>query len=214
MKKMLIFDMDGTILYTLEDLMNSTNYALLEYGYPVRTLDEVRQFVGNGIHKLVERAVPEGTPKDRIEDVFETLEKHYKIHCMDTTKPYDGIIDLLKKLREKGFQTAVVSNKVDFAVQDLVDDFFRGLFDIAIGEREGVRKKPAPDSVYEVMKAFHLAKEDVVYIGDSDVDFETAKNAGVDYILVEWGFRDRIFLESLGASVFAKKPEDILNLVQ
>ncbi len=214
MKKMLIFDMDGTILYTLEDLMNSTNYALLEYGYPVRTLDEVRQFVGNGIHKLVERAVPEGTPKDRIEDVFETLEKHYKIHCMDTTKPYDGIIDLLKKLREKGFQTAVVSNKVDFAVQDLVDDFFRGLFDIAIGEREGVRKKPAPDSVYEVMKAFHLAKEDVVYIGDSDVDFETAKNAGVDYILVEWGFRDRSFLESLGASVFAKKPEDILNLVQ
>ena len=214
MKKMLIFDMDGTILYTLEDLMNSTNYALLEYGYPVRTLDEVRQFVGNGIHKLVERAVPEGTPKDRIEDVFETLEKHYKIHCMDTTKPYDGIIDLLKKLREKGFQTAVVSNKVDFAVQDLVDDFFRGLFDIAIGEREGVRKKPAPDSVYEVMKAFHLAKEDVVYIGDSDVDFETAKNAGVDYILVEWGFRDRSFLESLGAAVFAKKPEDILNLVQ
>ena len=214
MKKMLIFDMDGTILYTLEDLMNSTNYALLEYGYPVRTLDEVRQYVGNGIHKLVERAVPEGTPKDRIEDVFETLEKHYKIHCMDTTKPYDGIIDLLKKLREKGFQTAVVSNKVDFAVQDLVDDFFRGLFDIAIGEREGVRKKPAPDSVYEVMKAFHLAKEDVVYIGDSDVDFETAKNAGVDYILVEWGFRDRSFLESLGASVFAKKPEDILNLVQ
>lgn len=214
MKKMLIFDMDGTILYTLEDLMNSTNYALLEYGYPVRTLDEVRQFVGNGIHKLVERAVPEGTPKDQIEDVFETLEKHYKIHCMDTTKPYDGIIDLLKKLREKGFQTAVVSNKVDFAVQDLVDDFFRGLFDIAIGEREGVRKKPAPDSVYEVMKAFHLAKEDVVYIGDSDVDFETAKNAGVDYILVEWGFRDRSFLESLGASVFAKKPEDILNLVQ
>ncbi len=214
MKKMLIFDMDGTILYTLEDLMNSTNYALLEYGYPVRTLDEVRQFVGNGIHKLVERAVPEGTPKDRIEDVFETLEKHYKIHCMDTTKPYDGIIDLLKKLREKGFQTAVVSNKVDFAVQDLVDDFFRGLFDIAIGEREGVRKKPAPDSVYEVMKAFHLPKEDVVYIGDSDVDFETAKNAGVDYILVEWGFRDRSFLESLGASVFAKKPEDILNLVQ
>lgn len=214
MKKMLIFDMDGTILYTLEDLMNSTNYALLEYGYPVRTLDEIRHFVGNGIHKLVERAVPEGTPKDRIEDVFETLEKHYKIHCMDTTKPYDGIIDLLKKLREKGFQTAVVSNKVDFAVQDLVDDFFRGLFDIAIGEREGVRKKPAPDSVYEVMKAFHLAKEDVVYIGDSDVDFETAKNAGVDYILVEWGFRDRSFLESLGASVFAKKPEDILNLVQ
>ena len=200
--KMLIFDMDGTILYTLEDLKNTTNYALNEHGFPERTLEEVRRFVGNGIHKLIERAVPEGTSDADIEAVFTTFEIYYKDHCMDTTRPYDGINDLLTKLRAKGYMTAVVSNKVDFAVQDL-----------AIGEREGVRKKPAPDSVYEVLKEFHLGKDEVIYIGDSDVDYATARNAGVDYILVEWGFRDRAFLESLGATVFAKKPEDILDIV-
>lgn len=211
--KMLIFDMDGTILYTLEDLKNTTNYALQKHGFPERTLEEVRQFVGNGIHKLIERAVPATTSDEQIENVFQTFEIYYKDHCMDTTKPYDGIPELLKNLREKGFMTAVVSNKVDFAVQDLVHDFFEGLFDIAIGEREGVRKKPAPDSVYEVLKAYQLSKEEIIYIGDSDVDFKTAKNADVDCILVEWGFRDRSFLESLGATVFAKKPEDILSIV-
>ena len=211
--KMLIFDMDGTILYTLEDLKNTTNYALNEHGFPERTLEEVRRFVGNGIHKLIERAVPEGTSDADIEAVFTTFEIYYKDHCMDRTRPYDGINDLLTKLRAKGYMTAVVSNKVDFAVQDLVKDFFIGQFDIAIGEREGVRKKPAPDSVYEVLKEFHLGKDEVIYIGDSDVDYATARNAGVDCILVEWGFRDRAFLESLGATVFAKKPEDILKIV-
>ena len=211
--KGIIFDMDGTILYTLEDLKNTTNYALNEHGFPERTLEEVRRFVGNGIHKLIERAVPEGTSDADIEAVFTTLEIYYKDHCMDTTRPYDGINDLLTKLRAKGYMTAVVSNKVDFAVQDLVKDFFIGQFDIAIGEREGVRKKPAPDSVYEVLKEFHLGKDEVIYIGDSDVDYATARNAGVDCILVEWGFRDRAFLESLGATVFAKKPEDILKIV-
>ena len=211
--KMLIFDMDGTILYTLEDLKNTTNYALNEHGFPERTLEEVRRFVGNGIHKLIERAVPEGTSDADIEAVFTTCEIYYKDHCMDTTRPYAGINDLLTKLRAKGYMTAVVSNKVDFAVQDLVKDFFIGQFDIAIGEREGVRKKPAPDSVYEVLKEFHLGKDEVIYIGDSDVDYATARNAGVDCILVEWGFRDRAFLESLGATVFAKKPEDILKIV-
>lgn len=132
---------------------------------------------------------------------------------MDTTRPYDGINELLTNLRAQGYMTAVVSNKVDFAVQDLVKDFFAGQFDIAIGEREGVRKKPAPDSVFEVLKEFNLNKEEVIYIGDSDVDYATAKNADVDCILVEWGFRDRTFLESLGATVFAKKPADILNIV-
>lgn len=173
--KMLIFDMDGTILYTLEDLKNTTNYALNEHGFPERTLEEVRQFVGNGIHKLIERAVPAGTSDADIEAVFTTFEIYYKDHCMDTTRPYDGINDLLTKLRAQGYMTAVVSNKVDFAVQDLVKDFFVGQFDVAIGEREGVRKKPAPDSVYEVLKEFDLKKDEVIYIGDSDVDYATAK---------------------------------------
>ncbi len=211
--KMLIFDMDGTILYTLEDLKNTTNYALTQHGFPERTLEEVRRFVGNGIHKLIERAVPTGTSDTDIEAVFATFEIYYQDHCMDTTRPYDGINELLTKLRAQGYMTAVVSNKVNFAVQDLVQDFFAGQFDIAIGEREGVRKKPAPDSVYEVLKEFDLSKDEVIYIGDSDVDYATAQNAGVDCILVEWGFRDRAFLESLGATVFAKKPEDILDIV-
>ena len=211
--KAILFDMDGTILYTLEDLKNTTNYALKKHGFPERTLEEVRQFVGNGIHKLIERAVPEGTMDVEIEAVFDTFEVYYKDHCMDTTRPYDGINELLTNLRAQGYMTAVVSNKVDFAVQDLVKDFFAGQFDIAIGEREGVRKKPAPDSVFEVLKEFNLNKEEVIYIGDSDVDYATAKNADVDCSLVEWGFRDRTFLESLGATVFAKKPADILNIV-
>ena len=148
-------------------------------------------------------------------DSYELLLENYSDGKVDgTLRPYDGINDLLTKLRAQGYMTAVVSNKVDFAVQDLVKDFFVGQFDVAIGEREGVRKKPAPDSVYEVLKEFDLKKDEVIYIGDSDVDYATAKNAGVDCILVEWGFRDRAFLESLGATVFAKKPEDILDIVE
>lgn len=211
--KMLIFDMDGTILDTLEDLKNATNYALSQQGYPVRTLAEVRQFVGNGIRKLIERAVPEGTSAQEIENTLSVFEEYYKVHCMDETKPYAGIAELLKEARAQGYQTAVVSNKVDFAVQDLVRDFFDGLFDVAIGERKGVRKKPAPDSVNAVLGRFNLKKDEVVYIGDSDVDYATARNAEVACILVEWGFRDRAFLETLGAKVFAKTPKDILDIV-
>ena len=212
--KMLIFDMDGTILYTLEDLKNTTNYALNEHGFPERTLEEVRRFVGNGIHKLIERAVPEGTSDADIEAVFTTFEIYYKDHCMDTTRPYDGINDLLTKLRAKGYMTAVVSNKVDFAVQDLVKDFFIGQFDIAIGEREGVRKKPAPDSVYEVLKEFHLGKDEVIYIGDSDTDLDTARNAGVACIGACWGFRGRAFLEAHGAKLLAENVSDIWELIK
>ena len=212
--KMLIFDMDGTILYTLEDLKNTTNYALNEHGFTERTLEEVRRFVGNGIHKLIERAVPEGTSDADIEAVFTTFEIYYKDHCMDTTRPYDGINDLLTKLRAKGYMTAVVSNKVDFAVQDLVKDFFAGQFDIAIGEREGVRKKPAPDSVYEVLKEFDLKKDEVIYIGDSDVDVETARNAGVACCAVSWGFRSVESLKEAGAERIAANPQALLAMLE
>lgn len=212
--KMLIFDMDGTILYTLEDLKNATNYALLKHGLPERTLEEVRRFVGNGIHNLIERAVPVGTSEEQIEAVFQTFGIYYKQHCMDTTRPYEGIVELLQAVRARGYLTSVVSNKVDSAVQDLVQDFFSGLFDYALGEQAGRKKKPAPDSVYDVMRKYELEKDEVVYIGDSDVDFATAKNAEVDCILVEWGFRDRKYLETLGASTFAEKPEDILTILE
>lgn len=209
-----IFDLDGTILNTLEDLSDSTNYALKTYGYPERTMDEVRQFVGNGIRKLMERAVPEGTPVEEIDRVHETFTAHYKVHCADKTRPYDGIMELLQNLKKDGCKLAVVSNKADYGVQELCKQYFDGVFDFAVGEREGIRKKPAPDSVNEVLKTLGCSRDRAVYIGDSDVDIQTAANAQMDHIIVEWGFRDVQFLISQGAKVLVEKPEEILEIVE
>ena len=209
-----IFDLDGTILNTLEDLADSTNYALKTYGYPERTMDEVRQFVGNGIRKLMERAVPEGTPVEEIDRVHETFTAHYKVHCADKTRPYDGIMELLQNLKKDGCKLAVASNKADYGVQELCKQYFDGVFDFAVGEREGIRKKPAPDSVNEVLKTLGCSRDRAVYIGDSDVDIQTAANAQMDHIIVEWGFRDIPFLISKGAKVLVEKPEEILEIVE
>ena len=208
-----IFDLDGTILNTLEDLADSTNYALKTCGYPERTMDEVRQFVGNGIRKLMERAVPEGTPVEEIDRVHETFTAHYKVHCADKTRPYDGIMELLQNLKKDGCKLAVVSNKADYGVQELCKQYFDGVFDFAVGEREGIRKKPAPDSVNEVLKTLGCSRDRAVYIGDSDVDIQTAANAQMDHIIVEWGFRDVPFLIAKGAKVLVEKPEEILEIV-
>ena len=192
--KLAVFDMDGTILNTLEDLADSTNYALKANGLPERTIDEVRIFLGNGIRLLIERAVPTDTDKELTDKVFDTFKEYYKTHCAVKTRPYDGIKDVLLELRKAGCLTAVVSNKADFAVQDLCKDYFDNLFDFAIGEREGIKKKPAPDSVFEVLSKLNVEKDNAVYIGDSDVDFATSVNAGMDVIMVGWGFRDAEFL--------------------
>ena len=209
-----IFDLDGTILNTLEDLADSTNYALKTCGYPERTMDEVRQFVGNGIRKLMERAVPEGTPVEEIDRVHEIFTAHYKVHCADKTRPYDGIMELLQNLKKDGCKLAVVSNKADYGVQELCKQYFDGIFDFAVGEREGIRKKPAPDSVNEVLKTLECSRDRAVYIGDSDVDIQTAANAQMDHIIVEWGFRDVPFLIAKGAKVLVEKPEEILEIVE
>ena len=209
-----IFDLDGTILNTLEDLADSTNYALKTCGYPERTMDEVRQFVGNGIRKLMERAVPEGIPVEEIDRVHETFTAHYKVHCADKTRPYDGIMELLQNLKKDGCKLAVVSNKADYGVQELCKQYFDGVFDFAVGEREGIRKKPAPDSVNEVLKTLGCSRDRAVYIGDSDVDIQTAANAQMDHIIVEWGFRDVPFLIAKGAKVLVEKPEEILEIVE
>ena len=209
-----IFDLDGTILNTLEDLADSTNYALKTCGYPERTMDEVRQFVGNGIRKLMERAVPEGTPVEEIDRVHETFTAHYKVHCADKTRPYDGIMELLQNLKKDGCKLAVVSNKADYGVQELCKQYFDGIFDFAVGEREGIRKKPAPDSVNEVLKTLECSRDRAVYIGDSDVDIQTAANAQMDHIIVEWGFRDVPFLIAKGAKVLVEKPEEIREIVE
>lgn len=207
--KLAIFDMDGTILNTLDDLADSTNYALRENSLPERTIGEVRSFVGNGIRKLIERAVPAGSDTAQIDRVHESFTAHYKVHCADKTRPYDGMIELLRDLRAAGCMTAVVSNKADYGVQTLCRDYFPGLFDMAVGEREGIRKKPSPDSVNEVLEKLGVPRAAAVYIGDSDVDIETAKNAGLDCIAVEWGFRDREFLMEHGAVRLVREPRAI-----
>lgn len=206
-----IFDMDGTILDTLDDLAASTNHALVCSGLPERTTDEVRRFVGNGVGELIDRAVPEGTDDAVKEKVIEDFRNHYGEHCFDRTGPYKGIRKCIDALKEAGMKVAVVSNKMDYAVAELCDRFFPGVFDAAVGEKEGIRRKPWPDSVEHVISQLGAAKEKTVYIGDSEVDIETAKNAGIDEIAVVWGFRNKDFLKERGASVLAESPEELLD---
>lgn len=211
MYKLYIFDLDGTILNTLEDLAASTNAALQKHGFAERGIDEVRRFVGNGIGKLIERAVPEGTDAEVTAQVLEDFKAHYGEHCADRTRPYDGVIQVIESLRVWGVMTAVVSNKADFAVQELCRDYFPGLFDFVVGERENIRRKPCPDSANEVLRTLGVDKTEALYIGDSDVDIETAKNAGLDCVSVSWGFRDTDFLLAHGASVIIDQPNELLR---
>lgn len=205
----MIFDLDGTVLDTLDDLALSVNLALRHFGYPERTRDEVRAFVGNGIRLLVERAAPSGINGAELDALFEEFKRLYALHCADKTAPYPGIPELLKALRTAGVPSAVVSNKADAAVKTLCERFFGNAFAAAVGEREGVRRKPAPDTVLEVMTLLGASPESTVYVGDSDVDILTARNAGIDCISVSWGFRDRDFLAASGASTTVASPEEL-----
>lgn len=211
--ELVIFDLDGTILDTLEDLKNSTNYALTKSFYEVRTMDEVRSFVGNGIGKLIERAVPENSSEEEVSKVLADFTEHYASHCADNTKPYDGIIEVITEIRNRGYKTAVVSNKADFAVQDLCNKYFPGLFDFVVGERENIKRKPAPDSVKEVLKELDVKRKKAIYVGDSEVDIMTAKNAHISGISVTWGFRERNMLQVWGAQLIVDKPVEILEYI-
>ncbi len=208
-----IFDLDGTLLDTLEDLADSVNHVLEEAGYPVRTLEEIRAFVGNGIRKLIERSVPEGTSVESIDSVHKNFITYYGNHCMEKTRPYDGIMEMLKLLQKAGCKIAVVSNKADYAVQILCDKYFNNIFDAALGEQVGTPKKPAPDAVYKVLKTLNVSPSDAVYVGDSDVDIQTARNSNMDEIIVDWGFRDRAYLEEQGAKVLVSNPSELINLI-
>ena len=208
-----IFDLDGTLLDTLEDLCDSTNFALSRFAYPERTLSEVRAFVGNGIGKLIERSLPNGMSNDDYSAVLEEFKAHYALNCNNKTKAYPGVYDMLDVLKTDGIKLAVVSNKVDSAVKALCERYFKGYFDVAVGEKEGVRRKPAPDSVIAAMGMLGAEKADTVYIGDSEVDVETAVNAGVSLIAVSWGFRDRDLLEKSGDFKIVDTVSEILELV-
>lgn len=210
---LLVFDMDGTILDTLEDLKNSMNHTLRLHNMPERTLDEIRSFVGNGIRRLIELAVVPGTSTEKQDAIYRDYMAYYKEHCADDTKPYDGIIDAIRHLRSLGYKTAVVSNKAHPAVLELCDQYFTGLFDLAIGETPEVARKPAPDMVHMALKHFGVPKERAVYIGDSDVDVATARNSELDMIAVDWGFRSRECLIEQGATTIISKPDEILKYV-
>lgn len=213
-KNTVIFDLDGTLLDTLQDLADATNYALRKQGMPERTIEEVRQFVGNGVRLLMIRAIPGGEENPLFEETFALFKSYYGEHCNDHTRSYEGIMELLATLREKGYAVAIVSNKIDFAVKELSKLYFQGIVPVAIGEKEGIRRKPAPDTVFEALKELGRTKEEAVYVGDSDVDIETAQNAGMPCISVLWGFRDKAFLEAHGASHYAEKAEEILKYIE
>lgn len=207
-----IFDLDGTLLNTLDDLAASVNYALRTHGMPERTLDEVRSFVGNGVRLLMERAIPEGSANPRFEETFATFRAYYMEHSLDTTRPYDGIPEMIHALKQRGCRLAVVSNKFYAATQELIRHFFPEIT-VAIGEHEaeGIRKKPAPDTVFEALRQLGVGKEKAVYVGDSDVDLQTARNSGLPCISVLWGFRNRDFLLAHGATTFISRPEKLLS---
>lgn len=213
MYETVIFDLDGTLLDTLDDLHGAVNAALVAYDLPPRSKEEVRSFVGNGIAKLMERAIGCQGRRADFDGILTAFKEYYKEHCKDKTAPYAGIMPLLLALKERGIKAAVVSNKADFAVKLLADEYFDGLLQAAVGENEsaGIRKKPAPDSLLTVMEKLNADKKTTVYVGDSEVDILTAKNAGVDCLSVTWGFKDRAFLTENGAQVFIDEPSQILG---
>lgn len=207
-----IFDLDGTLLNTLTDLAASCNYALRIHGMPEHSVDDVRRFVGNGVRLLMERAVPDGAANPDFDATFSTFRDYYMHHSLDTTCPYPGVLEVLGELKNRGCRLAVVSNKMMAATVELCRHFFSDTIEVAIGEHEaeGIRKKPAPDTVFAALEQLGVEKDGAVYVGDSDVDVMTAANAGLPCISVLWGFRDRDFLKKHGAKTFISAPDELL----
>ncbi len=209
----IIFDLDGTLTDTLADLRNSVNYALNHFGFPERTTEEIRAFVGNGVKRLVFLSVPENTPDEIAESCLSVFKEHYAANSLVETKPYDGIIDMLKTIKKNEIKTAVVTNKMHSAAVDVVEFFFGELIDVIIGQIDGMAQKPKPDGIYKALELLGVLKENAVYIGDSEVDCITAKNAGIPCVGVTWGFRDRDVLISNGADFIADSPSEIFDYI-
>lgn len=208
-----LFDMDGTLLDTLEDLRESTNHVLRELGHPERSLEEVRRFVGNGAEMLIRRAVPEGTGEEEILRALGMFRSYYAAHCKEKTRVYDGMLALLDALRARGIKTAVVSNKPDEAVKKLSEEYFGGRMDYAVGAKDGRRCKPYPDMVDAALEALGETREGAVFIGDSEVDVQTGLNAGLPVIAVSWGFRSRETIAEAGATVIADDAAALAKLL-
>lgn len=208
-----IFDLDGTLLYTLEDLTDAVNHALGMCHMPLKGLEEVKKFVGNGIRNLMLKVVPEGEGNPQFEEAFGAFKAYYSVHCNDKTRAYEGVQALLAELKKSGYALAIVSNKVDAAVRELRDKHFKEV-DVVVGDQEGLERKPAPDSVYLALKELKKSKETAVYVGDSDVDLQTAVNSGLPCISVLWGFRDKGFLIEHGAKIFAQNPSEVMDIIK
>ena len=209
MKTGILFDLDGTLLNTLEDLKDAVNHTLVQYGCPERTLEEIRRFVGNGARLLIKRALPEGTSEESVDRVLADYQAYYATHSQVKTAPYEGIMDALKAIGEK-YPIAIVSNKHNPAVQPLCADYFPGIY--ALGETPDCPRKPAPDMLYKAMKAIGVDR--CIYVGDSEVDVITAKNTGAKCLSVLWGFRDRADMEAEGGIYFCEKPADLLTKLE
>ena len=208
----IIFDLDGTLLNTIEDLTDGVNHVMEMYGYNTYSISQIKSFVGNGIMKLMETAVPNGKENEKFDEMYNEFKSYYTNHCRIKTRPYDDILNLLGLLKEQDYELAIVSNKNDGAVKELAEYFFDDYINIAIGQSETTRKKPAPDTVYEAMK--ELPKGACLYVGDSEVDEMTADNAGTDCVLVSWGFRDKAMLESLKPLSVIDSPKELIAIVQ
>lgn len=209
MKKTLIFDLDGTLLNTLEDLRDSTNFALEKFGFPSKTTEEVRNFVGNGLKMLIARALPAGSSDALVEAVLSEMKRHYGANYHNKTRPYPGILPMLEALQREGFRMAIVSNKADSVVQLLRTLYFDRLIPVALGESERCARKPAPDMVFAAVSALGSKLEDCIYVGDSEVDIQTAKNAGMPCASACWGFRSREELLQAGAQSLYQTPADL-----
>lgn len=208
-----IFDLDGTLLNTLDDLTDGVNYVLEKHGMPKRTLEEIRSFVGNGIPTLIKRAVKNGTDSAETEQCVKEMLSYYAEHCNIKTAPYDGIIDLLIQLKSCGIKICVVTNKDQTAAEELCAEKFGGRLDYVVGAREGLAFKPAPDGVFLAMKNINANKETTVYVGDSDVDMQTAENSGLKAIGVLWGFRNKADLEAYNPFGIAENAEKLAKII-
>jgi len=203
-----IFDLDGTLLDTLDDLTDSVNYAMSGMGWPLRDRKDVRLFLGNGIKRLMELCSPEGISGEEFDKAFGMFKKYYEVHNQDKTAPYEGVVEVMAHLKEQGIKMAIVSNKVHEAVLALRDEFFPYV-EVAIGDMPDMARKPEPDSCYKALELLGSSKDEAVYIGDSEVDLLTAKNSGLDCITVLWGFRDKDYLIEQGATTFVETPEEL-----
>ncbi len=209
-----IFDLDGTLLNTLDDLADSVNFALREHGFPERSLEEIKSFVGNGVRNLMQLSTPDGFDNPQFENCLEAFREHYSKNMNNKTRPYEGIMELLAELSAKNYKLAIVSNKFDRAVKELAGEFFGDYIKVAIGESGGLRKKPEPDCVFEALEELAAEAGKAICVGDSEVDVRTARNAGLPCIGVTWGFRSRELLEASGAEHIIDSPLELLQLLE